>query len=82
MENSIDAVILTVVPDRWRKVAIVITRVLEKLPSKSEEQIAERITALVATGQLEGSGNLAKWRYSEVRLASKIRRASRKGEGN
>ncbi len=33
-----------------------------------ERVIAERISALVGSGQLEAQGNLSTWRQSEVKL--------------
>jgi tetratricopeptide (TPR) repeat protein len=57
--------------DYWQKTAAVIGRVQrecenQKLPI-SEAEIYERILDLVDSGVLQSAGNLAEWRYSEVR---------------
>jgi hypothetical protein len=69
-----DAVILSIVDGRWRKVAMVIaktSREIEKLSGDwNYEQIAARIEALVADGVIESAGNLAHWRHSEIRRRS------------
>ena len=70
--DALDAAILAVVHERWRKVAFVIGRLLTTIDGLSEEQIAQRIYALVEAGRLEGAGDLKKWRYSEVRLPDRI----------
>ena len=74
---------MAVVSAHWRKVAMVIVQAANQLgwtvssgrgwAVESDEadehlvQIAQRLAALVADGQLEAQGELARWRYSEVR---------------
>ena len=72
VHEAIDKRILAAVHDRWQKVAKVIVLVQRDFPSASEEQIAERIGALVRHHRLQGAGDLSKWRYSEVRLPSRL----------
>ena len=76
MNNSqIDEAILSVVGERWTKVARVIAEVGKamggSLASQIEnyEAIAQRIEALVSDGRLSAQGNVKKWRFSEVRRA-------------
>lgn len=76
MNNSqIDEAILSVVAERWTKVARVIPEVAKAmggdLRSQGEnfEAIAQRIEALVSDGRLSAQGNIKRWRFSEVRRA-------------
>ena len=74
MTNAqIDDAILSVVGERWMKVARAIVEVAKamggSLPSQAEnyEPIGQRIEALVSDGRLTAQGNIKKWRFSEVR---------------
>ena len=71
-QPNIDALILAEASDDWRKVARIIGRVglaiNGSIDHATHEIIAERIGALVASGQLEAQGDISRWRYSEVRL--------------
>jgi hypothetical protein len=40
-------------------------------PGREVDVVAERIKALVRSGQLESQGNLDRWQYSEIRLSEK-----------
>jgi len=56
----------------WRKVAKIVTDVLDKyqhlgLPI-SYEMVAARLKVLADSDLIEGVGDLRMWRYSEVRL--------------
>ena len=82
----IDEAIVSSVGIRWLKVARIITDAERALgrrtgvgtdPNVGKEAedellsaIAERLQILVSQGRLEGAGNLANWRHSEVRLPS------------
>jgi hypothetical protein len=67
--DEIDRVILEHCRDNWLKVARVIVATSEALGVPTElEPIAHRIEMLVKAGKLESQGNLARWRFSEVRL--------------
>ena len=71
-DEQIDELILGVSSVQWRKVAMIIVLVMDTCKREriaiEDEAIASRIYALVDKGQLEGAGNLTKWRFSEVRL--------------
>jgi Protein of unknown function len=71
-EPEIDAVILSVMAPRWRKVAMVVVKASERcrqldLPI-SNEALAARIQVLAESGRIEDIGDLRKWGFSEVRL--------------
>ena len=71
---EIDKAILSVVEDRWLKVARIVGDVAKRLNldwHRDKEQIdlvLERIQALVSEGRLFSQGDLSRPRYSEVRL--------------
>jgi hypothetical protein len=76
MNDAIDQAILSMLSateGRWRKVAMVISRVVDgignDLPVGDEryDLVAQRIEALVGDGRLVAQGNIKKWRFSEVR---------------
>jgi hypothetical protein len=73
-EQELDQIILSSASAGWQKTAMLIVRSLDRMKGEDTmtdfETIAARIEALVRSGRLEAAGNLAKWRYSEVRLAS------------
>jgi uncharacterized protein DUF3658 len=66
--DEIDRVILERCRDNWLKVARVIVDTREALGVPTDLEIAHRIEMLVKAGKLESQGNLARWRFSEVRL--------------
>jgi len=70
-ETDLDAAILSTVKADWRKVAFVVGTVLRTLFNRglqiSDEIVAARIQELAKQGQIEGQGDLRKWRFSEVR---------------
>jgi len=72
MSDDIDETILSMAGKNWRKVAHIIGKTLNELEeaglAASDDEVAERVKALVAGGRLESQGNLDRWRYSEVRL--------------
>lgn len=71
--GRIDTVLRSHVPERWRKVAMVIALAMEDLadeiPGIPDVYCAERIKGLVGSGLLEAQGDLDRMRYSEVRQA-------------
>jgi hypothetical protein len=73
-DAEIDEAILSVTPQRWRKVAMILGKVMDQLWRSSPDipdpssQIGNRIEALVKMGKLESKGDLTKWRFSEIRL--------------
>ena len=70
--ESIELAILECALPRWRKVAMVVSLVMEKLgpryPQFSVVFYAERVGALADQGRLESQGNLSYMRFSEVSL--------------
>jgi hypothetical protein len=72
MSAEVDDAILACAWPRWMKVARLLGDVSARLAAPVDEprfeEIAGRIQALAAAGQLESQGNLSRWRYSEVRL--------------
>lgn len=68
MDDTWDAMILSVASDRWQKVARIIAVVSERAGNgKHFDAIATRIRALVDLGKLEAKGDVSRWGYSEVR---------------
>ena len=67
----LDAVILQCVASEWCKVAMLIARTTDAARAQSIEvtaqDIAGRIYALAASGQIETQGNVRRWRAAEVR---------------
>jgi hypothetical protein len=57
---------------RWRKVAMVISKVHSELSLPDDDQgyetVAAELVRLVEAGELEAVGSLSDWRGSEVRL--------------
>jgi hypothetical protein len=69
--DEIDRAILAHCREQWLKVARVIGDTHQGLGVPTDpESIAHRIEALVKAGKLESQGDLARWRFSEVRLPS------------
>ena len=75
-DDAIDQAILSILSvagGRWRKVAMVISRVADRmdndLPDGDDryELVAKRIEGLVRDGRLVAQGDIKKWRFSEVR---------------
>ena len=71
-EAEFDEAILATLHPQWRKVAAIVTRVVDKYehthPTVTFEMVAARLKALSEAGQIESQGDLRKWRFSEVRL--------------
>ena len=69
---SIDSAILSCAIPRWQKVAMIISRAIEKLESRypvfSSAFYARRVQILAAEGRLESQGDLDYMRFSEVKL--------------
>lgn len=70
--REIDEAIVSNVKSQWRKVAMVVSLTMSSLPSRVPEVpvvfYAMRVKKLVEDGVLESQGNLARMRFSEVRL--------------
>ena len=68
----IDTALLGQCAESWRKVARIVGSAMSCLPETLEQvpdgYFAQRVIALVSSGQLESQGNLNYMRFSEVRL--------------
>jgi hypothetical protein len=71
-DDQVDALILSFVQVQWRKVAMIIAKVVGACGGRGNDaelhHIAERIRALVEDRKLDAQGDLSRWRHSEVRL--------------
>ncbi|RVD17118.1 MULTISPECIES: hypothetical protein [unclassified Mesorhizobium] len=71
-DSDIDRAIMQMVMDRWRKTAMVLAKTEEALRKAgvqvSWDDIAGRLEALDARGDIESQGDLTLWHNSEVRL--------------
>lgn len=71
-DGNIDRAIMQMVMDRWQKTAMVLAKTEHALRKAGEQvsldDIAERLEALDARGDIESQGDLTLWRNSEVRL--------------
>jgi len=76
-DSQIDDAILAVAKPPWRKVAFIVARAVEHIGGEFTERedayqiVAARIQSLAAHGRLAAQGNLAKWRFSEVKIPSR-----------
>ena len=72
--EELDGLILSTASPRWQKVSMIIAMVArdESYSAGDTEDelklIADRISHLVAQGQLAAQGNLSNWRHSEICL--------------
>ena len=75
-ETEIDNLILSFAQVQWRKVAMIIGKVMRESARRGAAAddyfIAQRIYALVERRQLESQGTLWMWRRSEVKLPSEV----------
>jgi hypothetical protein len=74
--GALDKFILDAVDTSWQKVAMVVAKALIDhdldFPGSEDdaEFVASRIRQLVQVGQLEVSGDINDWRFSEVRRSA------------
>lgn len=70
--TAIDEALLRRTGVRWRKVAALVgdalTQLEHRLPDLPDVYFGQRVRELVESGVLESEGNLARMRFSEVRL--------------
>jgi hypothetical protein len=70
--DAIDRAILAQCESHWRKVAYVVSVAMEAYPDRYFEipdiYYGARVRELVTSGRLDAKGNLARMRFSEVRL--------------
>ena len=73
-DSQVDDAILAVAKPSWRKVAFIVGRAAKHIGGEFTERedayqiVAARIQSLAADGRLAAQGNLAKWRFSEVKI--------------
>lgn len=69
--DAIDNAILSKLRSHWQKTALIIAAAMYAYPDKYGEIpdvfYGQRVLALAQKGLLDASGNLRKWRFSEVR---------------
>ena len=70
--DTIDALILSVVNADWTKIALIISKVFEAEGfadlGATGQNVADRLYILVDAGQLSVQGNMRRWRDSDVKL--------------
>lgn len=75
--QAIDAALMHAADRQWRKVALVVGTMMDSVTDRTlgipDVFYAQRVAALVAHGRLESQGDLARMRYSEVRIAQQAR---------
>lgn len=73
--EKIDALILAAAPSEWIKTAVLISRVFDAPDfaglNSTAQDVAERLYTLVDNGQIEGKGNMRRWRDSDVKAKAK-----------
>lgn len=78
-KSPIDPMILSVASGKWQKTALLISQVFDAdgfdKNTMSGQMVADRIYVLVEAGTLEATGNIRRWRESNVRVAVKVERA-------
>ena len=71
-EADLDAAILSVVDQNWRKTAFIISKVTQAFEEHgvplNYEIVGARVLELGTRGTIDSAGNLSMWRHSEVRL--------------
>ena len=66
--RAIEAAVLNAVDERFRKIAMIVSRVLPQFPDVSDYQIGEVVERMVREGKLECQGDPGRMRFAEVRL--------------
>ena len=67
-DDELDALFLAQASTNWQKVAMVVGKALKRYEAWDEDRVGNRFAALVGAGKLESTGDIHKWRFSEVRL--------------
>lgn len=69
---ELDAIIIGAASNEWQKTALLISKVFDVLKEQGKElpaqTIAERIYALIEEKFLTSTGNIRRWRDSNVKL--------------
>ena len=72
--KDIDTLILSAASKNWQKTALVISKVFDDPAFDKEalnaQNVAESIYALLDDGKLEATGNIRRWRDSNIKLPS------------
>ena len=72
INDKIDKMILSAASGEWQKTALVISKVFDNPDFDKEElsgqNVAERIYALIEDKKLTSTGNIRRWRDSNVKL--------------
>ncbi|MGH1456584.1 MAG: DUF3658 domain-containing protein [Alphaproteobacteria bacterium] len=75
INDQIDQMILSAATNDWQKTALIISKVFDDPAFDKEtltgQNVAERIYALAENGTLSTTGNIRRWRDSNVKLANK-----------
>ncbi len=73
INETIDTMILSAVNAEWQKTALVISKVFDNPDFDKEnltgQNVAERIYALIEEKKITNTGNIRRWRDSNVKLA-------------
>ncbi len=72
INDDIDAMVMKAAGAEWQKTAVLISKVFDDPNFDKEvlsgQNVAERIYALLDAEKLEATGNIRRWRESNVRL--------------
>ena len=75
-QSPLDPMIFAAATAQWQKTAVLISKVFDtdgfNKDTISGQMVADRIYALVEAGTLEATGNIRRWRESNVRLVEKV----------
>ena len=66
--KAIEAAVLSAADERFRKIAMIVSRVLPQFPDVSDYQIGEVVERMVHESKLECQGDPSHMRFAEVRL--------------
>ncbi len=73
--ETLDEFILSAATDEWQKTAVLISKVFDNpafdSAANKAQDVAERLYILVDNGRLEATGNMRRWRDSNIRLVKK-----------
>lgn len=74
INDDIDTMILSAASGQWQKTALVISKVFDNPDFDKDalngQNVAERIYALIEANKLTSTGNIRRWRDSNVKLVS------------
>jgi len=74
-DETLDGLILSAATKDWQKTAVLISKVFDDpafdKANNTAQIVAERLYILLDSGKLEATGNIRRWRDSNVRLVKK-----------